>query len=248
MPWEDLWYTNEGLKQIAYLSLPLGRGPHPVIVYNHGSRMGRERETRRWDDIAERLAAKGYMVLVPERRGYGASEGSTFSDATRAADGSLDSALFAPQMIAEAGDVLVGLDLLKQRSDANLSRLYICGRSLGGIITVLCAGSSAAFRAGCSMCAAALTWDQSPHIRQALLAAARRTTIPMLLLQAHTDKSLGPTLALTQAYRDVGVRFGSMIYPSALPDDHPMAGIQGGQWRWLGEMADFFAWVEQSGN
>lgn len=242
---DDLWFTHDGVKQVAYVYRPEGAGPHPVVIYNHGSRMGREREPRRWEDQAHRMAARGYLVVVPERRGYGESDGSTFSDATRAADGSLDSALFAPRMIAEAGDVLAACDVIRQRPDADPRRIFICGRSLGGIVTVLCAGRSSAFRAACNMCAAALTWDQSPHIQEALLSAARRTTIPMLLLQAHTDKSLAPTLALAQVYRKAGIRFGCTIYPTALPDDHPMAGIIGGQWRWLDDMLEFFVWVEQ---
>ncbi len=246
MPPEDLWYTHDGLKQVAYLYRPPGVGPHPAVVYNHGSRAGREREVMRWEDRAERLAGRGYVALVPERRGYGDSDGTTFSEATRAADGSLDSALFASRMTAEAGDVLAGVDVLRQRPEVDSSRLFICGRSLGGIVTVLCAGGGEVFRAACSMCAAALTWEGSPHIQQALLEAARRTTIPMLLLQAHTDKSLAPTLALAAAYRQAGVRFGCTIYPSALPDDHPMNGILGGQWRWVEEMLDFFAWAERN--
>ena len=242
---DDLWFTHDGFKQVAYIYRPEGAGPHPVIIYNHGSRMGREREPRRWEDQAHRMTARGYLVVVPERRGYGESDGSTFSDATRAADGSLDSALFAPRMIAEAGDVLAACDIISQRPDADPRRVFICGRSLGGIVTVLCAGRSSAFRAACNMCAAALTWDQSPHIQEALLSAARRTTTPMLLLQAHTDKSLAPTLALAKVYREAGIRFGCTIYPTTLPDDHPMAGIIGGQWRWLDDMLEFFVWVER---
>ena len=243
---EDLWFTHDGLKQIAYVYRPSGAGPHPVILYNHGSRMGREREPRRWEDQAQRMVARGYLVIVPERRGYGESEGSTFSDATRAPDGSLDSALFASRMIVETGDVLAVFDILRQRPDVDPARVFICGRSLGGIVTVLSAGRQPAFRAGCNMCAAALTWDHSPHIQQTLLEAARRTTIPMLLLQAHTDKSLAPTLALAQVYRESRIRLGCTIYPTALPDDHPRNGILGGQWRWLEDMLEFFAWVEQA--
>jgi dienelactone hydrolase len=245
VPSSDLWYTHDGLKQVAYLYLPPGPGPHPAIVFNHGSRVGREREPRRWEEQAERMTARGYAVLVPERRGYGPSEGSTFSEATRDGGAQLSSALFAPRMIDEAGDVLASLALL-DRAEIDRSRLFICGRSLGGIVTVMCGGRSRAFRAGCSMCAAALTWDESPHIQQAMLEAARRTTIPMLVLQAHSDKSLAPALALGQAYREARVRFGLSIYPSVLPDDHPMAGVLGGQWRWVDDMLGFFTWAEQA--
>jgi hypothetical protein len=38
---------------------------------------------------------------------------------------------------------------------------------------------------------------------------------------------------------------GCTIYPTALPDDHPMTGIMGGQWRWLEDMLEFFAWAER---
>lgn len=68
-------------------------------------------------------------------------------------------------MVLEAGDVLAAAAMLGRRPDVDATRLFLCGRSLGGIVTVLCAGRGAAFRAACNMCAAALTWDQSPHIR-----------------------------------------------------------------------------------
>ncbi|HEU4778242.1 MAG TPA: hypothetical protein VFS58_00020, partial [Steroidobacteraceae bacterium] len=37
LPHETLFYTHDGLKLEAYLYVPDGAGPFPLVVYNHGS-------------------------------------------------------------------------------------------------------------------------------------------------------------------------------------------------------------------
>src|SRR5689334_469337 len=75
-----VFYRNGPLKLEAYFYKPEGSGPFPLVVYNHGSRANAEHEEWPVLFIARILVPAGYAVLVPERRGYGTSEGATFTE------------------------------------------------------------------------------------------------------------------------------------------------------------------------
>jgi dipeptidyl aminopeptidase/acylaminoacyl peptidase len=74
--YETVFYPSGKLKMEAYLYKPDRPGPFPVVIYNHGSRMQSEREERPFAYVGLMLRAAGYLVVVPERRGYGKSDGS----------------------------------------------------------------------------------------------------------------------------------------------------------------------------
>src|SRR5436189_3496710 len=82
LPYETIFYPHDGLKLEAYLYKPDGAGPFPLIVYNHGSALPGD-EAKEWAApyIARLFVPAGYALLVPERRGYGKSEGAAFSTA-----------------------------------------------------------------------------------------------------------------------------------------------------------------------
>jgi dienelactone hydrolase len=53
----------------TYLYRPPGNGPFLLVIYNHGSRENRERESWPFSYVGRVLLQSGYAVLVPERRG-----------------------------------------------------------------------------------------------------------------------------------------------------------------------------------
>ncbi len=69
-------YPSQGLRIRARMDLPAGTGPFPVVLVNHGYwnpatyRTGDE--SRREADY---LAARGYLTLASDYRGYGGSDG-----------------------------------------------------------------------------------------------------------------------------------------------------------------------------
>src|SRR6059036_562034 len=69
----EVFYYSGPLRVQAYLFRPPGDGPFPLVIYNHGSRENRERESRPFSYVGRVLLQNGYAVLVPERRGYGRS-------------------------------------------------------------------------------------------------------------------------------------------------------------------------------
>ena len=79
----EVFYPSGSLRIHAFLYRPSGVGPFPVVIYNHGARTGRPRRPEPNEYIGRLLTGAGYMVLIPERRGYGASEGPTLGQAIR---------------------------------------------------------------------------------------------------------------------------------------------------------------------
>jgi len=79
-PYSTTFYPSGTLRIEAYVYRPTGSGPFPVVIYSHGSRKGYEREERPMAFVGNMLASQGYLVLVPERRGYGKSDGRTFNE------------------------------------------------------------------------------------------------------------------------------------------------------------------------
>ncbi len=117
--YREIFYQSRALRIAAYLYQPTGPGRFPVIIYNHGSREGLERQPVPWVRIAALYVDAGYAVLVPERRGYGRSDGPTWTDEV----GRDTTSRFIARCQAEADDVLAAVDFLKTVAFVDASRL-----------------------------------------------------------------------------------------------------------------------------
>ena len=152
------FYTHDKLKLEAYFYKPSGEGPFPVVVYNHGSRAGAEHEERPMAFIANVMVPAGYAVIVPERRGYGKSEGQTFAGEV----GEDRGARFVARQQAEAGDVLAAVEYAKASLPIDKKRIVLMGFSFGGIVTTLASSRSSDFVAVVNQAPGALNWKRSP--------------------------------------------------------------------------------------
>lgn len=104
------------------LMLPAGAGPHPAIVFAHGSGDA-TRDVAIWNPYFVRL---GMAVLSLDKRGSGASTG--------------DWRTASLEDIAD--DWLAGVELLKQRKDIDPKRIGVHGSSQGGWTAPLMAAKS----------------------------------------------------------------------------------------------------------
>src|SRR5262252_5350141 len=52
---EQVFYASGNLKIEAYVFKPQGKGPFPVVIYNHGSRPGHERAERPFAYVGKML-------------------------------------------------------------------------------------------------------------------------------------------------------------------------------------------------
>jgi dienelactone hydrolase len=214
-PYETLFYTSDGLRLEAYLFKPQGQGPFPLVVYNHGSRPGDERSERPFLFIARFLVPAGYAVLVPERRGYGKSEGKTFAEEI----GSDRGPRFVARLDAEAKDVLAAVDDIVRQpgSSIDAKRIAIMGWSFGGIVTTLAAGASDRFSVAIVQAPGALNWDRSPDLRSALIAAARKIHVPSECAVAQNDLTTESARTICDTIKKNGAVTDLRIYPPFTP-------------------------------
>jgi dienelactone hydrolase len=191
------------------------------------------------------LTKRGFGVLVPERRGYGQSDGPTFQEEVGRDRG--------PSMIArlqaETGDVLAALDYLKTLPWVDQQRLGIMGWSFGGMVTLFATNRSDRFKAAVNQAGGALTWPISEAVRDALKDAARKTRTPLLLMVAKNDRTTESVTALAKILEERGAPHKLIVYDAFTPtpaaaDDtapgHALFSVQGYK-VWQDDVTGFLA-------
>jgi dienelactone hydrolase len=126
----------------ATILRPAGPGPFGAIVLNHGvplTAAGRRRESA---DLlmpaAEVFAQRGYAVIMPLRRGFGATGGTFAEDA-----GSCLDPHYLRGEAAAADDVMAAYDFARRLPYIDSSRMILAGQSAGGVAALFAAGTRA---------------------------------------------------------------------------------------------------------
>lgn len=205
--YQEVFYTSGNLRIQAYLYKPDGDGPFPVVIYNHGTRNGRERASLPFPHVGKMLTRAGYAVLVPERRGYGKSDGEIWWQEVGS-----DPARLIPRLQAETDDVLAGIDYLRGLSYVDTKRLAVMGWSFGGVVTMLAAARSTAFLAAVDQAGGALTWDGNSHMQSALVGAAQKSATPTLFMVARNDRTTSSVTTLADIFKKRNVPHKLVIY------------------------------------
>ncbi len=118
-------YLSEGLKIYSLLTVPNGKAPEggfPAIVFNHGYIPPREyRTTERYVAYTDAFSRNGYILLRPDYRGHGNSQGNPSG-----AYGSNGYTI----------DVLNAFSSLQKYPGVNPQKIGMWGHSMGGFITL----------------------------------------------------------------------------------------------------------------
>jgi carboxymethylenebutenolidase len=229
-PYTTLYYKSGGLNVEAYFYKPQGTGPFPLVIYNHGSRSGQEHVEKPFPAIAQILVPQGYAVLVPERRGYGKSDGPTYGEEV----GNDRGELMMKRFSEEAGDVLAGLDYLKRGEVVanaiggkpsngliDFKRVALMGWSHGGVVSLLAASERHEFVALVDQAGGALTWNSSPVLRNRLPDAAAKIKVPALCMDAENDATTNAVKSVGEAIKNSGEWERTIIYPPFTPTSNP---------------------------
>jgi dienelactone hydrolase len=215
--YETVFYKSGDLRIQAYLYKPAGEGSFPVVIYNHGSRRGHERDSVPFQYVGNLLLQRGFGVLVPERRGYGQSDGAQYSEEIGFDVGSR----FIERLQAETGDVLASLDYLKTLPWVDQNRLGIMGWSFGGIVTMFATSRTDRFRAAVNQAGGSLTWPNSAALQKALKDATQKTKIPVLLMAAKNDRTTDSITELAKILDKNQTPHKMILYDPFKPAQNP---------------------------
>jgi dienelactone hydrolase len=213
-PHSTIFYRNGNLNLEAYFYTPSGPGPFPLVVYNHGSRANQEKVEWPALYIARVLVPAGYAVLVPERRGYGQSDGKTFTEDIGPDE---RGQRFVDRLAAEASDVNAAIAYARASLPIDTTRVAMMGYSFGGIIATIAAAGGGGLAAVVDQAPGALNWNKSAELRAELIAAAKKIRAPIWCGAAANDATTENASAICAAARSAGAEAQVKIYPPFVP-------------------------------
>jgi carboxymethylenebutenolidase len=214
------------LRLKGFLWRPPGSSPSPAVLFVHGSGSTDAAHTSGFTmtEAAEKLGPvfvkHGYAFLYLCRRGQGLSADQApfmqdLLQSEKAARG--DEARKRLQFVLlttdHLDDELAGLSFLKGLPGIDAHRIAVVGHSFGGQLTLLAAEHDGTLRAAVTFGAAAASWGDSSEVRDRMLSAVRRTTVPIMLIHAANDYSTAPGQALADELAKLGRPHALKIYP-----------------------------------
>jgi dienelactone hydrolase len=209
----------------ATLYRPPGEGPHPVLVFNHGSTGGgavAHATTMRSTRQAQFFVERGFAVLAPMRRGRGASEGVPAEH-----EGTCEPEILGGGLARAIEDVDAAMAHVRAQAWADPARVVVAGQSRGGILAVAYAAERPGTVRGVINFAGGWTSDRCDErgrgFNQATFASAgSRTRVPMLWLYAEEDGYY--SAAWIRRYHEVFAQAGGLatfrLFPAFGADGH----------------------------
>jgi dienelactone hydrolase len=126
----------------ATILRPQGPGPFGAIVLNHGVPLTAQARQRESAELlmpaAEVFAERGYAVVMPLRRGFGATGGWFAEDA-----GSCLNPDYLRGEAAAADDIMAAYDFARRLPYVDGARMILAGQSAGGVAALFAAGMRA---------------------------------------------------------------------------------------------------------
>lgn len=124
----------------ATILRPEGEGPYGVVVLNHGVSASARERARESSDLlinsAAVFARRGYVVVMPLRRGFGATGGEMAED-----PGSCANPDYFHAEANAADDVMVAYNYARELPYADRSHMILAGQSAGGMVSIFTAAT-----------------------------------------------------------------------------------------------------------
>lgn len=231
---------------------PAGAGPYGAIVLNHGAPVSAEERRLESPDLLLHTAAifaqRGYVVLMPLRRGFGATGGEFAEDA-----GSCRNPDYRRGEMAAADDVMAAYEFARTLPYVDGSRMILAGQSAGGVASIFTAGARApsglvavlAFAAGrggnpgrnpgvpCAVEPLAKVFDE----------LGKQVKVPVLFHYAENDLFFNAATSRLwyERFSAGGARAEYVLQPPFGKDGHYIFSADSGARVWLPAVERFFA-------
>jgi dienelactone hydrolase len=231
---------------------PSGDGPFPWVVLSHGTATTLEasRAIGRYRPLqpVREWVLRGYAVLVPVRRGYGASGGAKLGDAY----GSCSNPDFHRAGEGAALDLLAAVDWAKKQRDLDAKRWLLVGQSAGGFASIYTASKRPDGLVAVLAFAPGRGGDPdkrrgepcgSDRMAKLFTSIAPQIAVPVLWFYAENDEYLGPRVQKLwfESFRSAGGR-GELIVVPPFPErrGHGLFPAPAGVPIWTAAVAKFF--------
>lgn len=231
---------------------PEGQGPYGAVVLNHGvSASARERARESSDlliNAAAVFARRGFVVVMPLRRGFGATGGDMAED-----PGSCSNPDYFSAEAKAAEDVMAAYDYARTLSYVDGSRMMLAGQSAGGMVSLFTAGtrnpqgliavlSFAAGRGGDPEATPGVPCAVEP-VARVLESIGKNVRVPVLMHYSENDLFFSPKI--TRGWYDRLVAGGApaeySLQPAFGKDGHYVFGDTLGVRYWLPAVENFLA-------
>jgi dienelactone hydrolase len=201
---------------------PVGPGPFPAVLFNHGGYSATDTVGPGDPEVlGTSFVAHGYVFLFLFRPGVGLSRDQGIPEGTRMSNAfvaygqngrnTVQLELLEADALTQA---VAGLAFLRALPEVDPGRVAVAGHSFGGSLTLLVTAHDTMLRAAVVFSGSARSWQDSPALRQHLLDAVQRVSVPVLFLHAANDYSTAPGIALAAALTRAGKFARLKIYPA----------------------------------
>ncbi|HXU42026.1 MAG TPA: prolyl oligopeptidase family serine peptidase [Burkholderiales bacterium] len=250
---EQVRIPSAGGYEIATTILrPDGNGPYGVVVLNHGVSASARERARESSELlisaASVFARRGYVVVMPLRRGFGATGGSMAED-----PGSCANPDYVKAEQAAADDVMTAYSYARGLPYVDGSRMILAGQSAGGMVSLFTAGtrspqglvavlSFAGGRGGDPETSPGVPCAVEP-IAKVLDTLGKQTRVPALFNYAENDLFFSPRITRQwfDRYAAGGADAEYILQPAFGRDGHYLFSDVVGVRYWLPTVERFFA-------
>lgn len=211
-----------------------GAGAAPLVIFNHGSTgagRGSPAETLTYQETARFFVERGWAVLIPMRRGRGASEGEYLERYE------CDRSVLSAGVDRAIEDLDAVMAFVARQAWVDPSRLLLAGMSRGGFLSIVYASQRKTNARGVINFAGGWTadaCDQRIHFHAQTLAWAGRTSLlPELWLYSENDRNYGPgaVRSFHQAFTGAGGKADLRLFPPIGHDGHILLPRSVSVWR-----------------
>jgi dienelactone hydrolase len=236
----------------ATILRPDGQGPFGAVILNHGvSASARERARESSDlliNAASVFARRGYVVVMPLRRGFGATGGDMAED-----PGSCSNPDYMSAEARAADDVMAAYDYARALPYVDGNRMILAGQSAGGMVSVFTAGtrqpqglqavlSCAPRRRGDPESTPGVPCAVEP-VARVLETVGRSVRVPVLFHYSENDLFFSPKISRGwyERFNANGAKADYVLQPAFGKDGHYLFGDTLGVRYWLPTVETFLA-------